>query len=320
MSIGHVTPALAKTKMLVQPIQLEGESVRYRQGTATVALFKDRGSVQIEPLPLDHGSLAFFVVVFNSSDEPANIDITNFTAQSGKQQIAAFSVEELQKRAKNRAMWSQIGIAALGGLAAAGAASQRDTYRGALYTPHGVYRSVYSAPSTAGQIQAAAITAGTGYAVYDIQRNLDRTRRELADSVVQLSTIDPGRSYGGKIVLAKLKDKQLPNKIDLDLKWNGEDYPFSFQLAKPGTPAPVFTELRTAEEFGKRPVQPNAMSASEAIQSEIEAPATATQQAEASVGAEQDADVAVAATQTAEPVAAPDQQSSKIDAEPLFDR
>src|SRR3546814_16195619 len=79
---------------------------------------------------------------------------------------------DLEKKAKNRAMWTQIGIAALGGLAAAGAASQRDTYRSSFYTPRGSFHGYYSAPSAIGPIQAAAITAGTGYAIRSEERRV----------------------------------------------------------------------------------------------------------------------------------------------------
>src|SRR3546814_464654 len=81
------------------------------------------------------------------------------------------------------------------------------------------------------------------YAIYNVQQRLDQTRRDLADTVVQLSTVDPDRSYGGKIVLAKIMDKKLPKIVTINLDWNGERYPFSFRLVKPGTPAPVYTNL-----------------------------------------------------------------------------
>src|SRR3546814_3334628 len=126
---------------------------------------------------------------------------------------------------------------------AAGAASQRDTYRRSVYTPRGSFPGYYSAPSAICQRQAAASTAGTGYAIYNVQQRLDQTRRDLADTVVQLSTVDPDRSYGGKIVLAKIMDKKLPKIVTINLDWNGERYPFSFRLVKPGTPAPVYTNL-----------------------------------------------------------------------------
>lgn len=241
MALTVAGQAVAKEKFVVQPVQVGAETVRYEQGVATVELFNRQGSVQIQPLPVDHGSLAFYVGVYNAGHVPANIDISNFSIRAGDQTLAVFSRHELEKKAKNRAMWTQIGIAALGGLAAAGAASQRDTYHSTFYTPRATYHGYYSAPSVVGQIQATAITAGTGYAIYNVQQRLDRTRAELANSVVQLSTVDPDDSYGGKIVLAKIKDKKLPKVVTIDLDWNGERYPFSFRLVKPGTPAPAFT-------------------------------------------------------------------------------
>ncbi|MDO9364221.1 MAG: hypothetical protein Q7T60_14915 [Sphingopyxis sp.] len=269
--------AMAKEKFLIQPVQVGNETVRYNQGVATVELFNRQGSVQIQPMPVDHGSLAFFVGVYNAGQLPANIDITNFSIDASGQPLAVFSRQDLEKKAKNRAMWTQIGIAALGGLAAAGAASQRDTYHSSFYTPRGSYHGFYSAPSAYGQIQAAAITAGTGYAIYNVQQRLDQTRRELADSVVQLSTIDPDRSYGGKIVLAKIKDKALPKIVTINLDWNGERYPFSFRLVKPGTPAPIYTNLApVAQELPVDGVSDSAGSAGAVVETGLATSAAGT--------------------------------------------
>lgn len=191
-------PVAAGTPV-VQPIQIGSETVRYQQGVATVDLRLQRGAVQIRPLPLDHGSLAFSVAVFNGANVPANIDSTSFEGQAGEQHLAVFSVNQLAKKAKSRAMWKQIGLAALGGLAAGAAASQRDTYSGTVHTPYGAYTSYYSAPSAIGQLQSMAIAAGTGVGIAQIRNNLDRTLEALGNDVVRMSTIDPGQTYGGKI-------------------------------------------------------------------------------------------------------------------------
>ncbi|GEO01854.1 hypothetical protein NSE01_36860 [Novosphingobium sediminis] len=224
----------------VQAVQVGAETVRYLQGVPTLDLHKARGAVQISPLPLDHGSMAFSVAVWNEGDAAVTIDVTNFAATSAGKDVGVFTVKELIGKAKNRAMWGQIGLAMAGGLAAAAAASQRDTYRGTLHTPYGSYYSSYSAPSAFGQVQAMAITAGTGVGIAAIQSRLDETRAALGNDVVQLSTVDPMQSYGGKIVLHKIKDAKLPQRVDLTVTWNGETYPFAFRLAKEGTPAPAF--------------------------------------------------------------------------------
>lgn len=232
---------------VVQPVQTGAETVRFSQGVPTVELQLRNGAVQIRPLPMERGSIAFSVAVFNGGSSPANIDIANFDVATGDRRLAVFSVDDLIRKAKNRAMWSQIGLALAGGIAAAGAASQRDTYTSTFYTPRATYHSVYSAPSAWGQVQAAAITAGTAYGVVAIQNQLDRTREALGNEVVQMSTVDPGHSYAGKIVVEKIRGARLPQRVTVTVDWNGERYPFAFQLAKAGTPQPVFTALTPPE-------------------------------------------------------------------------
>lgn len=241
--VSITAPAIAGDRTVVQPVQVGRETVRYDQGVATLDLQLPQGAVQITPLPSDHGGLAFGVAVLNRGDQPANIDITSFEVHAGAQQLLVLSREQLEAKARNRAMWASIALAAVGGLSAAAAASQRDYYHSTLVTPRGTYRATYSAPSTAGQIQAAALTAGTGVGLASIQNQLDQTRAALGATTVQLTTVDPGESYGGRIVLTKIKNRALPQRIDLVINWNGQRYPFAFQLARRGTPMPVFATL-----------------------------------------------------------------------------
>ena len=235
--------ALAGDNVAVQPIQVGSETVRFNQGVPTLDLQLPHGAVQVTPLAMDHGGLAFGVAVLNTGDQPANFDITSLDVHAGQQALPVFSREQLEAKAKKRAMWASIALAAVGGLSAAAAASQRDYYQSTLVTPRGTYRATYSAPSTAGQIQAAAITAGTGVGIASIQSALDQTRAALGASTVQLTTVNPGEGYGGRVVLPKIKNKALPQRVDMVVRWNGENYAFAFQLAKRGTPAPVFTAL-----------------------------------------------------------------------------
>lgn len=239
--------AMAAPKLLIQPIQTAEESIRYNHGVPTVDQMSVGGSVQVRPAPIDHGSLAFNVAVFNDGKQSANLDVTSFTLTSNGVTVAAMTVDTLEKKAKNRAMWTQIGLAAVGGLGAAAAASQRDTYRSTLYTPRGAYHHVYSAPSTFGQIQAAAIAAGTGVGIATIQSRLDQKLEELGDQIIQMTTVEPGDSYAGMIVFNKVKLTALPAQITMTVNWNGIAYPFTFQVAKPGTPPPPFTPAKLSD-------------------------------------------------------------------------
>jgi hypothetical protein len=246
VSVTGASPALAG-ELLVQPVQVGRETVRYLQGVATVDLQGRHGAVQVTPLPMDHGGLSFSIAVLNDGDQPTNIDIDSFRLTTGTQVLGVLSKDKLVKNAKSRAMWMQIGLAALGGAAAGAAASQRDVYHSALYTPRGTYRAVYSGPSAAGQFQAAAIGIGTGVAIAGVQNRLDQTRVALGNNIVQLTTIDPGEGYAGQIIVEKIKTPKYPQRVDVVVHWNGENYPFAFQAAKEGTPAPRFAALMPVE-------------------------------------------------------------------------
>lgn len=234
------TPAFAGSKVVVQPVQLANESIRYNHGRATVDQFSDNGSVQVRPGPLDHGSLTFNVAVFNTGNQSSNIDVTNFSLAAGTVTAKAMTVETLEKKAKSRAAWTQFALAMAGGLSAAAAASQRDTYHGTFVTPRGTYRSYYSAPSAFGQVQAAASIAAAGVGIAAVQNRLDQTLEALGNQVVQLTTVDPDDSYAGQIVFEKVRLSKLPMQVTVTVDWNGHQYPFAFQIAKPGTPAPAF--------------------------------------------------------------------------------
>lgn len=62
--------AVAGTAMLPQPFQVGEETARFDQGAATVTLEQKNGAVQITPLPMDHGSVSFAVVVYNDGTSP----------------------------------------------------------------------------------------------------------------------------------------------------------------------------------------------------------------------------------------------------------
>ena len=69
-------------------------------------------------------------------------------------------------------------------------------------------------------------------------RELFVTLERLNNHVVQRTTVDPGQSYAGLIVLDKLKKGNPPFELRLDVDWNGERYPFAYLLQKPGRAIP----------------------------------------------------------------------------------
>jgi hypothetical protein len=234
----YSTSAIAGPNWEIQPLQAGPEIIRFYKGVPTVELELNDGIIRLTPLPFDHGSLAFAVTAYNDGTLPANFGTENISPVFQDKPVGVFSKADLERKAKNRAFWSGFGIALLGATASAAAASQRTTYSSSFVTPRGTYRSYYSIPSMYGQYQALALQDATLTGLWLVERQLDRTLAELGSETLQITTLEPGESYAGRVVLAKVSPKKFPAQISLTITWNGESYPFAFQLAKPGTPMP----------------------------------------------------------------------------------
>jgi len=238
------TAAVAADRMVVHPVQIGQETVRYNQGVATLDLWSESGAVQLTPLPMYRGSLAFSVAVFNGGGQPVNFGIQNIIVDMGGQQVAIFTREDLERRAENRARWRQFFLA-LGGAFSA-AATQTSTYRATTITPYGgAYYTTVTGPSLVGELRAEATRRDAIFGIGAIQARLDQTRAQLANEIVQLSTVDPGDGYAGSFVLHKINGRG-PYNLRITVNWNGQEYPFGFLVGRRGTPAPVFTQITPA--------------------------------------------------------------------------
>ena len=234
-------PTFALAEAALYPIETGKETVRYLQGTPTLDLESDSGAVQVTPLPLDHGGLSFRVAVYNKSLRAANFDASDVHITAGAQPLVVFTKDQLVRKAKSRAMWSQIGIAVLAGAAAAAAsqAYSTNTYQSYTATPWGgVSHIAQWRDNSVGVVGAAASVAAGTAGIVGIQNRLDYTVRNLGSEIVQTTTIDPDASYAGRIVIEKIKDGTMPKDIFITVAWNGTDYPFAFRLTKPGQNLP----------------------------------------------------------------------------------
>jgi hypothetical protein len=220
------TPALADQNSLEFTARpTEGQTLRYHQGIPTIEDDLKYGSVRVVPIEtLDHGSLQFMVLAYNKSGAPVNFGIENVSVINGGTQYACFTKNELEKKAKSRAMWSQIGYAMLAGAAAA--AQDNNTY----IRSHGSWGSsttVISRPGLSGG-QVATLGAG-GVAIAASQIGLQRTLENLKDEILQTTTIDPENSYGGKAVVRKIKGR-LPLTVGVQVEFAGEVRTFEFDV------------------------------------------------------------------------------------------
>lgn len=227
--------------LVAYPVQTGAEIIRFRLGVPTLNLETPTGAVQITPLPFDHGHVTFGVSLYNKGSQTTNFGIENVAAQIQDRPTVVLSSAELQKRAKSRAMWSQIGIAMLAGAAAAAASQAYTTnqYRGSVRTPHGTYRWASSyRDNSVGVLGATAAVAGGTAAVIGIQNRLDYTLENLSNEIIQTTTIDPDSSYGGRLVIEKDPKARIPYDVRVVLSLNSVEYPFVFRVTKEGVNLP----------------------------------------------------------------------------------
>lgn len=232
------TSAQAGKPFDVHGLIVGNEGARYVKGVPTLDLQQQRGAIQLRSLGFYNNHPMFAIAFYNAGAEPVNIGLEDIHATANGEPLRIFPVEELERQAKHKAWWSQFAIAMLGGVSAGLAASQRDHSYGTIRGPYGTYTIHTSYPSLAGQLQAERISLDTAWGIAAIQYQLDRTIELINDHVVQRTTVDPGSTYGGLIIMDKLKKGDPPFELHLDADWNGERYPFAYVMQKPGRPVP----------------------------------------------------------------------------------
>ena len=223
------------------------EGARYVKGVPTIDLQQQRGAIELRSLGFYNNRPMFAIAFYNAGAEPVNIGLEDIHVVVNGTPLRVFPLEELERQAKHKAWWSQFAIAMLGGVSAGLAASQHDNYHATITGPYGMYSVNASYPSLAGQLQAENISMNTAWSIAAIQYQLDRTIELINDHIIQRTTVDPGSSYGGLIIMDKLKQGDPPFELHLDVDWNGERYPFEYVMQKPGQPVPERYNAMLAE-------------------------------------------------------------------------
>ncbi len=236
--------ALAAVPLALYPEHIGAETARYDHGKPTVSLQVPGGRVEIRPLPVDDGKVAFSIAVFNEGQRAVNFGPENIVATLDGVPIAIPTHDQLARQAQEKARAAKIGTALFAGVlagVASTASSQGTTYRG-VSGPHGTYvRAIHWEDDTPGVIGATAAVAGGAMVIKGIDRKMDYTLDQLGSQILQTTTVDPGSTFGGMIVLPGAAQAKGAGQLRLSVRFSGANYPFAFRLMAQGgqPPAPL---------------------------------------------------------------------------------
>ncbi|MCJ2183651.1 hypothetical protein MTR62_13260 [Novosphingobium sp. 1949] len=251
-------PVHAEAPVMLYPVHIGAETARYERGTPTVSYDMPRGSVQIRPLPVEDGRVAFSVAVFNKGMRAANFGTENISATVNGSPASIPTYDQLVHAAETKAHEAKIGTALLAGVLAgvASTASNEGTYYRRYGGPgHGHVEAIRWHDDSPGRAGAAAVVAGGAMAIRGIDDKLDYTLEELGGQALRTTTIDPGASFGGMIIVSGVRRDDRHADIRLAIDFDGVRYPFAFRLAPvgagPATSMPATQPVEANSETGQ---------------------------------------------------------------------
>ncbi|GBH32160.1 hypothetical protein MBESOW_P4343 [Sphingobium xenophagum] len=238
------TIANAAPAMTLYPQQIGAETARYQHGSATISLKSPTATVEIRPLPVEDGRAAFSIAIFNHDGRPANLGMENITAVVNGIPTPVPTYAQLAEAAERKARQAKIGTALFAGVLAgvASTASNQGSYYRHVRGPRGGFtQAIHWQDDTPGVIGATAAVAGGAMVIGGIDRKLDYTLDQLGTQILQTTTIDPGSSFGGMVILPIDRDAGHPADIRVNVAFDGRVYAFGFRLTRSGigVPAPV---------------------------------------------------------------------------------
>lgn len=243
--------AFAGPAMTLYPERLGAETARFDRGNPTVSLKLPTGSVQIRPMPVEKGRMAFSVAVFNDGRRSANFGPENISVTVDGVSMAISTHDQLAQQAEGKARTAKIGTALVAGVLAgvASTASNHGTYYRAVGGPYHRYvQAIHWEDNTPGIVGGVAAVAGGALVIKGIDDKLDYTLQQLGAEALQTTTIDPGSTFGGMIVVPGQVRGDRYAHIRINVTFDGATYPFAFRLAPAGAPPPAMMPATQASD------------------------------------------------------------------------
>jgi hypothetical protein len=212
LALATSAPALAGA-FLSTPIPAATDVVRYDKGDALLTRETAMGTILLAPLPNHNGRPAFGVSFQNKGPTPVNFGLADISVTVDGKPVMVLTKQQLAQKAESAARWQSFGAAMLAGMGN----TNSTTTHGYVGGTHVNMTTTYT--DTRGQREdmermGAAINA-----------NLSARLADASENIIDTTTVDPDKAYGGKIILDKPRAKKWPATVLVTVM--GETFAFT---------------------------------------------------------------------------------------------
>ncbi|MBB3121807.1 hypothetical protein [Pseudoduganella violacea] len=236
-----------------EPTLLAGQGQIYRDGIPS-AISKKTFIVMASPsnsVREGKDRMRVIVSVVNTSPNPIDVSISNFSVLVDGRLEKIFTFEEIAQEIKTEQAWAAFAVA-LGGAMQASAAQQQASYKSTYGTYNtnttgslntygtrnnsfanfnantvGTYSGWIYDPA-AGQAAASSVHAQTTANLSNLQTQGEAALKIAAQTVLQRTTVFPNNSHGGQLVIGKFEVPDTGIIVDILANIEGETHTFRF--------------------------------------------------------------------------------------------
>lgn len=227
------------------------QEVAYHMGVPALRSIKPASVVEVIPRAATfEGRSEVFIVAYNDSGEPHTLGTENISALRDGGAHRIFTFAELQRQAEREAAWQQFAVALS---AAAQSISNAQAAYSTSYSNYSGYSTAtatsrYGTATATGSTFGASTTttynpaitqrleaenqARTQSQLSQIEGQLGATVRDLQQNILRTTTIQPGMSFGGRVVLDTPQLDENEDEIELTVDFAGDQHVFLFSAAK----------------------------------------------------------------------------------------
>ena len=244
------------SQIKVDPVLLGNQERIYRDGVPAVISRKGLVVMAAPVKVIRDGKEQpkFIVSVANTSQSQFDVDTSNFAASVDGLPLKIFTHDEVADSIKSKQAWAAFAVALGGAMQAASAQQQAsrssnsgsynsntsgnfNTYGSSNLSGNynantaGTYTGWTYNPA-AGQAAANAVNARTDSQMASLQQQGQAALDEAQKSILKQTTVSPGSSHGGQIVLATFDVPDAGSTLDLKVSVSGEEHLFRFTNQK----------------------------------------------------------------------------------------